>query len=200
MIKRTNKLLSVIIPAYKQQGTILKDLTNIKNVLEKIRYDYEMVVVVDGCKKTYGKAKKMNGSKIKIYLLPTNQGKGYTIRYGMKKSKGDYIAFIDAGMEIDPNGISMLLEHLEWYDADIIVGSKRHLVSVVDYPLERKILSWGYFCLVWLLFLSSHVLYLGYTFATSTICHLPWTRPSEQLISHPCLISFVAVVGAGMGP
>lgn len=152
MIKRTNKLLSVIIPAYKQHRTIFKDLISIKNVLEKIRYDYEMVVVVDGCKKTYGQAKKMKSSKTRIYLLSTNQGKGYTIRYGMKKAKGDYIAFLDAGMEIDPNGISMLLEHLEWYDADIIVGSKRHLVSVVDYPLERKILSWGYFCLVWLLF------------------------------------------------
>ena len=69
----------------------------------------------------------------------------------MAKAKGDYIAFIDAGMEIDPNGISMLLEHLEWYNADIIVGSKRHLASVVQYPWDRKILSWGYYLLVrWL--------------------------------------------------
>ena len=42
----------------------------------------------------------------------------------MTRAKGDYIAFIDSGMDIDPNGISMLLEHIEWYDADIIVGSK----------------------------------------------------------------------------
>ncbi|MCG2692013.1 hypothetical protein L6272_04270, partial [Microgenomates group bacterium] len=48
--------------------------------------------------------------------------------------------------------ISMLLEHLEWYNADIIVGSKRHLASVVKYPWDRKILSWGYYWLVRLLF------------------------------------------------
>lgn len=154
MIKKAAKpkFLSVIIPAYKQPRTIVRDLKNIKNVLEKIRYDYEIIVVVDGCRRTYQKAKKIKSAKLKIYYLSNNQGKGYTIRYGMEKAKGDYIAFLDAGMEIDPNGLSMLLEHLEWYNADIIVGSKRHLVSVVDYPTERKVLSWGYFYLVWLLF------------------------------------------------
>jgi hypothetical protein len=31
-----------------------------------------------------------------------------------------------------------------WYDADIIVGSKLHPVSQVEYPFFRKVLSWGY--------------------------------------------------------
>ena len=70
----------------------------------------------------------------------------------MKKAKGDYVAFIDAGMEIDPIGLSMLLQHLVWYNADIIVGSKRHPVSQVKYPLIRKILSWGYYKIVRVLF------------------------------------------------
>ncbi len=46
-------------------------------------------------------------------------------------------------MEIDPNGISMLLEHLEWYKADVVVGSKRHPASQVNYPLNRQIISLG---------------------------------------------------------
>lgn len=70
----------------------------------------------------------------------------------MTKAKGDYVMFMDSGMEIDPNGISMLLEHMEWYDADIIVGSKRHPASQVKYPFIRKILSYGYYYLVKLLF------------------------------------------------
>ena len=61
----------------------------------------------------------------------------------MAKTKGDYIAFIDSGMEIDPNGLSMILEHMEWYNADIIVGSKQHPASVVNYPFQRKIISFG---------------------------------------------------------
>lgn len=81
-----------------------------------------------------------------------NQGKGYAVRHGMKRATGDYVAFIDSGMEIDPNGISMLLEHMEWYNADIIVASKRHPVSVVKYPLQRQIVSVVYQVIVRLLF------------------------------------------------
>jgi len=146
-------LISVIIPIFKQEETILTDLKRIKSVLDKIRYDYEIIGVVDGKKdQSYQQAKKLKAKKVKIYQLKRNQGKGRAVRFGMKKAKGDYIAFLDAGMEIDPNGISMLLEHLEWYNADAVVGSKRHLVSQVNYPLERRILSWGYYGLVKLLF------------------------------------------------
>jgi len=147
------KLISVIIPAYQQASTIVKDLTRIQAVLKQIRYPSEIIVVVDGqLDRTFQKAKTLASPQLKVYQIKTHQGKGYTVRYGMTKAKGDYIAFIDAGMEIDPNGISMLLEHLEWYNADIIVGSKRHLASVVQYPWDRKILSWGYYLLVRLLF------------------------------------------------
>jgi glycosyltransferase involved in cell wall biosynthesis len=147
------KVLSVIIPAYKQQSTIIKDLTRIQKVLNQIRYPSEIIVVVDGrLDQTYQRAKTLASSQLKVYLNQTRQGKGFSVRYGMTKAQGDYIAFLDAGMEIDPNGISMLLEHLEWYNADIIVGSKRHLASVVQYPWDRKILSWGYYFLVRLLF------------------------------------------------
>lgn len=146
-------LLSVIIPAFKQEKTIVKNIQKINQVLNKIRYDYEIIVIVDGnIDKTYKKAKKLKSSKIKVFKFEQNQGKGRAIRFGMQKAKGDYIMFLDAGMEIDPNGISMLMEHLEWYDADIILGSKRHLVSVVKYPLDRKILSVGYYWLVKILF------------------------------------------------
>ena len=147
------KLISVIIPAYQQASTIVKDLTRIQAVLKQIRYPSEIIVVVDGrLDQTYQRAKTLASSQLKVYLNKIRQGKGYTVRYGMTKAQGDYIAFLDAGMEIDPNGISMLLEHLEWYNADIIVGSKRHLASVVQYPWDRKILSWGYYFLVRLLF------------------------------------------------
>ncbi len=148
-----NFLLSVIIPVYKQGKTIKKDLLRIKKTLDQSGWNYEIVVVVDGrIDNSYKNAKKAASSKIRVYSYKKNQGKGYAIRFGMKKSKGDYVSFIDAGLEIDPIGISMLLQHLIWYDADIIVGSKRHPVSQVEYPLIRKILSWGYYNIVKILF------------------------------------------------
>ncbi|MFH2019564.1 MAG: glycosyltransferase family 2 protein [bacterium] len=153
MNRQNTHFLSVIIPAFKQEKTILRDLSRIEKTLSQIRYPYEIIVVVDGVlDKTFQKLRRHRSPNLKIYLLKKNHGKGYAVRYGLQKASGDYLAFLDAGMEIDPNGISMLIEHLEWYKADIIVGSKRHLASKVDYPLDRLILSWGYYWLVRLLF------------------------------------------------
>jgi len=143
MAKKT--ALSVIVPAYKQEKTIYKDLNQIKKALDQIRYDYELIVVVDGKEdKTFQQANRCRSTKIKVVGYEQNHGKGYAVRYGMARAKGDPIAFIDAGMEIDPNGLSMILEHMEWYGADIIVGSKRHSASQVNYPIERKLVSFLY--------------------------------------------------------
>jgi len=70
----------------------------------------------------------------------------------MAESSGDVVGFMDAGMDLNPVGLSMLLDHFEWYNADVIVGSKRHPASKVNYPWQRRILSVGYQILVWLLF------------------------------------------------
>jgi glycosyltransferase involved in cell wall biosynthesis len=145
--------LSLIIPVYKQEKTILPDLKRIKKNLDTIRYDYEIIAVVDGrVDRSYQKIKKANLNKVTCFTYFKNQGKAYAIRHGIAKAKGDYIMLIDAGKEIDPNGISMLLEHMEWYGADIIVGSKRHPASRVRYTFDRKILSYGYYYLVKILF------------------------------------------------
>ena len=151
--KNHSHFLSLIIPVYRQERIIVKNILEIKSVLDKIRYDYEIIIVFDGIVDgSYQKIKKTKMSKVKTLAYFKNQGKSYAIRLGMKRAKGDYIMFIDSGLEIDPNGISMLIEHMEWYDADVIVGSKRHPASLVIYSWQRRILSFGYYYLVKLLF------------------------------------------------
>lgn len=153
MTRENNHLISVIVPAYNQAKTIIRDIKRIDDTLKQIRYPYEIIVVVDGFgDKTYREAKKINSPNVKVTVYMKNQGKGHAVRIGMEKARGNYVAFLDSGMEIDPNGISMLLEHMEWYNADVIVGSKRHPASIVDYPLNRKILSIGYQLIVRVLF------------------------------------------------
>ncbi len=153
--KKISYRLSVIIPAYKQEKTIIEDLENIQSILNQLRYDYEMIIVNDGSPdKTKEKIEDFiektasPKSKAKIISYEKNQGKGHAVRIGISKAEGAYIAFIDSGMDLNPNGLSMLLEHMEWYKADIIVGSKRHPASKVQYPLIRRIYSLGYqiFC------------------------------------------------------
>ncbi len=149
------RLLSVIVPAYKQEATIRRELLRLRAVLQKLRYPSEIICVVDGkSDKTYDKALPLakRFKDIKVVGYETNRGKGHAVRYGMARSKGDIIAFIDSGMDINPNGLSMILEHFEWYNADIVVGSKRHPASKVIYPWQRKVVSTVYSLLVKILF------------------------------------------------
>ncbi|HSX39331.1 MAG TPA: glycosyltransferase family 2 protein [Candidatus Saccharimonadales bacterium] len=145
--------VSVIIPAYKQEATIKKNVEAIYASMEKTRWDYEIIVVVDGfLDKTFEEASKLQHPHLRVVGYPTNYGKGYAVRYGMARASGDYVAFIDGGMEINANGISLILEHMEWYNADIVVASKKHLASRVNMPFLRKFYSFGYHALVRLLF------------------------------------------------
>lgn len=145
--KKTFKinLLSVVVPTYKQEKTILKDIKNIGKTLDELEYDYEIIVVIDGIVDNTKKILQKNkNSNVKIISYEKNQGKGHAVRTGMLAAKGDVVGFMDAGMDINPAGFKMLLNHMEWYDADVVVGSKLHPVSKVNYPMYRKILSWGY--------------------------------------------------------
>ncbi len=151
--KKTSHFLSLIIPVYKKERTIVNNLRSVKIVLDKIRYDYEIIAVIDGMvDKSYEKISRARLRRVICLAYNHNHGKSFAIRLGMSKALGDYVMFLDSGAEIDPNGISMLLEHMEWYNADVIVGSKRHPASLVKYALSRKILSYGYYLIVKIFF------------------------------------------------
>ncbi len=142
--KVDDALLSVIVPTYNCK-TIFKDLSFIKLHLDLLNRPYEIICVIDGLKssrdKTYKYAKKFNAAHSHIYFYKVNKGKGYAVRFGMARAKGGIVAFIDAGGDLHAKGLGLALEHMKWYDADIIIGSKRHKASKVEYPWQRKILS-----------------------------------------------------------
>ncbi len=147
------KLLSLIVPAYKQSKTIRQNLLLLDDTLKKLDLDYEIILVIDGKdEKTIQEVKKTNIKKLLCLTYDKNKGKSYAIKLGIRFAKGDWVMFMDAGLEIDPSGIPMLIEHMKWYNADIIVGSKRHPASKVNYTFLRKIYSYGYYYLVKILF------------------------------------------------
>jgi glycosyltransferase involved in cell wall biosynthesis len=147
------QLLSLVVPAYRQEKTIVKDLQNLDKVLSSLSLDHEIIVVIDGeVDKTLQRTRTVKKSNVKVFSYKKNIGKGFAIKYGVEHAKGDIIGFIDSGMDLDPTEISIMLDIMEWNKADIVVGSKLHPESKVNYPLTRKILSWGYRTLTHLVF------------------------------------------------
>lgn len=147
------KLLSLVVPAYKQEKTIIGDIKLLSKALSSLPLDFEIIVVVDGfVDKTHEIAQKIKNDHVLVIGYEDNKGKGFAIKHGVEKAKGDIIGFIDAGMDIDPTEISIMLDIMEWNKADVVIGSKLHPESKVNYPLIRKIFSWGYRTLTHILF------------------------------------------------
>ncbi len=142
--KHDSDLLSVIVPAFNCK-TISQDLKVIAHYLNALNRPWEIICVVDGLEnkrdRTFLLAQKNKSENIKIITYKDNRGKGYAIRFGMARARGGIIAFIDAGGDLNAAGIGLALEHMKWYNADIIIGSKRHRASKVSYPWQRTVLS-----------------------------------------------------------
>lgn len=157
MDRKTNNqqfsLLSLIIPVYRQEKTIKHDIETIISSLARFPIPIEIIAVIDGnMDNSMKEAKKVQSKLVRVVGYETNHGKGYAVRYGMAQSKGDLIGFLDAGGDLSPTALLLMYEHMCWYNADIMVGSKRHPVSKVNYPWFRKIFSFGYQLLVKILF------------------------------------------------
>lgn len=145
--------ISLIIPTYRQERIIIKEIDQLSQILRELPYNFEIIVVVDGfVDDTFSLLKKLRRPYLKVIGYEENKGKGFAVRYGMLQATGDIIGFIDGGTDISPTSIPMVLNHFLWYNADIVIGSKLHPVSQVDYPFQRKVLSWGYRSFIRLLF------------------------------------------------
>lgn len=145
--------LSIIIPAYKEEKNIYKTIDDILKAHDILDYDYEVIVVVDGSPdKTAREARRHKSSKVKVFEYFPNHGKGYALKFGTQKAIGDIITFADAGGDFDPRQFDKCVRLMEIFDADFVIGSKRHPASKINYPLKRRMYSWIYHKMIRVLF------------------------------------------------
>ena len=147
--------ISVIIPAYNEGNMIADSLSETIRVFEEFGCRYELIVVDDGSKDdTYNNALKSaeGHSNIIVKQIKHNRGKGRALKVGFRLATGDYIVFLDADMELHPAQVETLFDIMRLDDADVVIGSKLHPNSRLNYPLDRRIVSSVYFFLIKLLF------------------------------------------------
>lgn len=148
-----NGKISIVIPAYNENGIIVETIKQCLSCMKGL--DHEIIIVDDGSHDgTFKTVKEFAGAhkNIEIVNYGRNQGKGFAIRYGFKYTTGDMIAFIDADMNIHPSHILAFINEMIRTDTDVVIGSKRHPDSKVNYPASRKILSDMYHILTNILF------------------------------------------------
>jgi dolichol-phosphate mannosyltransferase len=146
-------LVSIIIPAYREQANIYKTIDDIVRQHDALDYSYEVVVVVDGSPDDTAKEARRHASKhVRVLSYEKNQGKGYALKYGVAEAHGEIITFADAGGDFDPKQFDRCIKLLQAFDADFVIGSKWHPASRVTTPPLRRIFSRGFHTLFKLLF------------------------------------------------
>jgi glycosyltransferase involved in cell wall biosynthesis len=136
--------LSVVVPAYHEGDGIQASLVRLAAALESTGMAWEVVVVVDGDPSTLEAAQLCQSDQIQVVGYGHNRGKGFALRYGLAQARAEVITIIDADMEIAPEEIGRMVSLLHLYQADIVVGSKRHPLSQVTYPRLRRMQSSAY--------------------------------------------------------
>lgn len=120
--------LSIIIPVYNEEKTILKVVNEIKKT--KLKISKEIIIVDDfSTDRTRNMLKKIKDSSIKIFYHKNNQGKGAAIRTGLENSTGDIILIQDADLEYSPKEYGKLLEPILKNKTKVVYGSRMNIIK-----------------------------------------------------------------------
>lgn len=147
--------LSVIMPAYNEGGRIRANLHEAAASLTGLGVPFEIIAVDDGSADNTleeARAAAEQDSHIRVAWNVHNQGKGWALKTGFNRARGDVVAFLDADLDISPQQLGNLWNRLHEDSADVVIGSKFHPESRIDYPLGRRFFSFCYYLFIKLLF------------------------------------------------
>ncbi len=134
----TNIKISVIIPVYNEEVSILKVL---KRLHEKVNNDgdLEIIVINDGSTdNTLNQLNENNDLYNQLISYENNNGKGYAVQKGLEISKGEYVFFQDADLEYDPKELNKFIKLIKNFDPDLIIGSR---LNYSEYTRSHNILN-----------------------------------------------------------
>jgi len=146
--------LSVVMPVFNLAAEIGVNIAKTAELFESHGVRAELVPVDDGSADGTADAMRLAAEAkyehvvVRPVVLSKNGGKGAALRAGFDASTGEYVMLLDGDLDINPKQTPWFFEAMAEKGADIVIGSKRHPKSVVQYPWHRRIVSWAYFTLV----------------------------------------------------
>jgi glycosyltransferase involved in cell wall biosynthesis len=119
---RSGILVSTIVPVFNEEQTVGNVITRLRTALEKMNLEHE-ILIVDDCS-TDKSAEIAKREDAKVFVLSTHKGKGYALRVGFSKAKGEIIATVDSDGSHLPEELPHLLSPILKGQADLVIGSR----------------------------------------------------------------------------
>ncbi len=124
-------MLSIIVPCKNEEDAIVLFYPVLKENLDKIDDDYELLIVDDGSTdKTVEVSLKLKEKdpNIKVISFSRNFGKEAGMLAGMREAKGDYVVIMDADLQDPPELLSQMYDYVKSGEYD----------SAATYRVTRK--------------------------------------------------------------
>jgi glycosyltransferase involved in cell wall biosynthesis len=150
-LDREVRTLSIVIPAYNEENTIVAILNRISQVHLINDIGKEIIIVndcsrdhTDECIREYLAAHPE--LKIRYLQHAVNQGKGAAIHTGIRMATGDCLIVQDADLEYDPREYNILLKPMVEGHADVVFGTrffggKPHRILFFWHSVGNKLLT-----------------------------------------------------------
>ena len=157
--KRKNKMtknfkldesLSVVIPAYNEEGNLPNLIRDTVRNAKKISKDFEIIIVNDGSPDKTGEVADDLANKYKEVRTvhhKVNKGLALAWRTGIKSAKKDIILYIEGDGQQPFGNQYALLDKIK--TCDLVLGFRSQRF---DYTFFRKCLSYGYLALIFIFF------------------------------------------------
>ena len=112
-------LLSVIIPIFNEEKTLIEIINRIKDIdIPK------EIIVVNDCSQDSSGELLTNMTDIYVLTHSVNRGKGAAIRTGLAHAKGEVVVVQDGDLEYNPKDLLILLDPIKKDVADVVYGSR----------------------------------------------------------------------------
>lgn len=128
MKENNNYQLTIIIPVYNEQHTILDvlDLLHLEESLKNI--NFQVIIIDDGSSDNTNElllnGRYANKNNVKIIVHEKNIGKGAAIRSAQKHILGEYVVIKDADLENSVGDIKKLLDTIKNEELLAVYGSR----------------------------------------------------------------------------
>ena len=137
--------LSVVLPAYNEEGSIEETLRTLYAKLQEEKIDHEILVVNDNSKdNTLGLLTKIQET-IPTLVVYTNHGPngfGYAIRYGLERFQGDCVAIMMSDLSDDPADLVAFYRKMVNENLDCVFGSRFIKGGATyDYPKHKYLIN-----------------------------------------------------------
>lgn len=132
--------LSIVIPAYNEEGNIDRLYFELKNVLQALNMSWEIIFADDGSTdSSWEKIVSLNNkdTHVRAIRLSRNFGHQYALFAGLSHAQGRAVISMDADLQHPPQLIPELVE--KWREGNKIVTTIRS--DPEDFPFFKKITS-----------------------------------------------------------